>query len=1192
MLGAQLHDRYRLDAQLGQGGMGIVYRARDLVLDRPVAVKLVNDTKLSTAGRAQLLYEAQVAAQLNHPNIITVFDAGEADGTPFVVMELIEGASLHEHRPTDLATTVAIARQVCAALQHAHAHGIVHRDLKPENIFLTLTGTAKLMDFGLARPVAARLTQEGALVGTVFYVAPEQALGEAVGPRADLYALGILLYELTTGRLPFTADDPLAVISQHLYAPVIPPRAHNAAIPPALEALIVRLMSKRPEDRPASAHEVEQVLAQLDLAPSSAATDFSMLDRIAQGRLIGRERELAAAKASWQRACTGQLQVLFITGEPGIGKTRVARELATRVAVTGGRALLGECYAQGGAPYAPIGQIIRQAAQVGPAAFARLPDPVLADLLTMAPDLRAQYPEVSPNPSLDPASEQQRVFESAITLFSALADQAPLLLLLDDAHWADAGTLALLQHVARRMRAHRLALALTCREAELAESRQLNNLFDDLYRRHLAVSIRLNRLTRTQTGDLLAALFAEEITPEFLEAIFRETEGNPFFVVEVCKALIESGKLSFAEGRWQRPSIAELEIPTTVQAAITGRVAQLPEAVQETLRRAAIQGREFDFALLRATSELDETALIEALERAERAQLISEIPRPGVEFFAFVHALIPTILRETLSGLRRKRLHQGVAAALEQQRPEDFEALAYHYAAAGEPERARVYLIRAGDRARRLAALIDAERHYLAALHDWPQAEAAGRAEVLLKLGECQWVTGELPRAVATLQTAQALFETLGDELKLAEVCRMLGRLHWELADRPAAMEHYQRALTILEQGPETPELARAISAISQAHMILIDFDQAIQWGERALALAERLGADDVVVHALNNLGVSRTLVHAYDQERGLAMLEESLRRAQALGLPYEIGRALYNLGESLFGLGRYPQARQRFEALLAHGMRIHSTLFTGLGVRLLMELDWRQGRWAEALARRPAAMEAAADSVMVWQGAIFAAMDNDLGQFEAARSNMETLAAQVARLDQIQTLVPCLEQLARAQAGLGRLAEATQTIAQYLDPLDRNPQLHWVCTMPALLACRWYTRHPHPGAGASAAACLQRLQRARDQMRSPQSEAALAEGQAAVAAAGCDWPLALSLAQTAAAQWETLGHPFDCVRALRVVAPAATHAGATATARQAAAQAEAIIHALAEQLPTDALRQSLLANPPGRDLDIGPAAA
>jgi eukaryotic-like serine/threonine-protein kinase len=452
VIGTSLNGRYDLQAEIGSGGMGLVYRAHDRLLDRDVAVKVLSAPRLTPESRARLLREARAVARLAHPNVVTVYDAGESDGLPYVVMELVEGPSLHERPARDLDEILAVARQLCAALEHAHGQGIVHRDLKPENVLLAADGTAKLVDFGLARTVASRLTAHGAILGTVAYLAPEQALGQEVDGRADLYALGVLLYELVTGRLPFTADDPVAVISQHLYAPVVPPRARNPAVPRALEALILRLLSKTREGRPASAAEVLAALDGLARDRPAASTpaveaveeELSLLSRIVRGRIVGRERELAQARALWQQAAAGEGQVLLVSGEPGVGKTRLVRELATQVQVSGGRALFGQCYAEGGAPYAPFAEILRHALRQEEDLAADLPAPVVADLLTLAPALRARFPGVPSNPPLDPRSEQQRILENMALFFAHLSRERPLLLVVEDAHWAGSGTLALL----------------------------------------------------------------------------------------------------------------------------------------------------------------------------------------------------------------------------------------------------------------------------------------------------------------------------------------------------------------------------------------------------------------------------------------------------------------------------------------------------------------------------------------------------------------------------------------------------------------------------------------------------------------------------------------------------------------------------------------------------------------------------
>ena len=620
MIGNVLNHRYRLDAELGRGGMGVVYRGHDLLLERDVAVKMISQAGLGTEGRVRLLREAQAVAQLNHPNIITLYDAGEADGATYIVMELLDGRSLYERRPQNLDELVEIARQVCAALDHAHTHGIIHRDLKPENVIVSGTlapsGSVdpalpaqnrdeglrvKLTDFGLARSVASRLTTEGGLVGTVFYLPPEQALGKELDGRADLYALGVMLYELAAGRLPYSGDDPLTVISQHLHAPVVPPTTFNPDIPRPLEALILKLMSKQPEDRPASAAEVGRILERIAhkstdiLAALGAPAELSPLDRLVRGRLVGRDRELVDVKAAWQRATVQPApeteHVLLISGESGVGKTPLVRELRALAEVSRGRVLAAECYAEGSAPYAPIAHIIREAL-AEPAGELELSDLVLADLARLAPEIRDRFPNLPENPPLGPQAEQQRLFESVASACAALIArgratsrgpvESPLLFVIEDVHWADGGTLAILRHLARRSRTARLKLllVLTYRESMLNEARGLSEVLLDFTRERLATQVRLSLFNRSQTAELLEVMFQQEIPPAFVDSVYAETEGNLFYIEEVCRTLIDEGGLycsNCGDACWVFPQdLTHTPIPQSVRLAVQARVGKLP----------------------------------------------------------------------------------------------------------------------------------------------------------------------------------------------------------------------------------------------------------------------------------------------------------------------------------------------------------------------------------------------------------------------------------------------------------------------------------------------------------------------------------------------------------------------------------------------------------------------------------------
>jgi eukaryotic-like serine/threonine-protein kinase len=256
--------RYQVKKFLGEGGKKKVYLAYDTVLDRDVAFALIKIEKLDDASRMRISREAKAMGKLgDHPNVITIYDFGQEGEQPYVVLPLMPGGDVEgliekapEHRlPIEQATK--IVREVCKGLEHAHAKGIIHRDIKPGNVWLSGDGTAKVGDFGLALAVdVSRLTGEGMMVGTYYYMPPEQALGGEVTPRADLYSLGAMLYEMVTGRPPFMGDDTVAIIGQHINIPPVSPNWHRPDLPPPLAALIMRLLEKDPQKRPATAKEV------------------------------------------------------------------------------------------------------------------------------------------------------------------------------------------------------------------------------------------------------------------------------------------------------------------------------------------------------------------------------------------------------------------------------------------------------------------------------------------------------------------------------------------------------------------------------------------------------------------------------------------------------------------------------------------------------------------------------------------------------------------------------------------------------------------------------------------------------------------------------------------------------------------------------------------------------------------------
>ena len=335
MIGEIINDRYHLDAVLGHGGMGAVYRAHDLELERDVAIKLLNQVVFVKKERDRLLHEAKVIAKLRHPNIVSIYDVGESENAPFFVMEYVEGGSLQENHPGDIDGILGIIIQISKGLDGAHDKGIIHRDLKPENVLLEKDRTVKLVDFGIARSDMTRFTSEEQITGTANYLAPETIKGEEIDGRADLYSLGVIMYELTTDQLPFEADSLLGVINKHLFDGAVPPIEVAPDLPLDLNDLILRMLSKDPEERPASAREVLQILetsgdffehTAKTIVQTPIPTPVSNHNLQTQpSSFIGRQGDLVQID---KLLADPNCRLLTLVGIGGIGKTRLATQAA------------------------------------------------------------------------------------------------------------------------------------------------------------------------------------------------------------------------------------------------------------------------------------------------------------------------------------------------------------------------------------------------------------------------------------------------------------------------------------------------------------------------------------------------------------------------------------------------------------------------------------------------------------------------------------------------------------------------------------------------------------------------------------------------------------------------------------------------------------------------------------------------
>jgi len=770
--------RYTVKRFLGEGGKKRVYLAHDTLLDRDVAFALIKTEGLDDVGRDRISREAKAMGRLGtHPHIVSVFDLGEENGQPYIVTELMGGGDVEgliekapEHRPP-LDRTLEIGIQVCRGLEFAHGHGIVHRDLKPGNVWLTADGTAKLGDFGLAVALdKSRLTQAGMMVGTVSYMPPEQAIGGEVAPRSDLYSLGAMLYEMATGRPPFVGDESVAIITQHLNTVPIVPSWHNAAVPPALEALILRLLEKDPAMRPGTASEVREALETVQSGARSAVAvgrDAEVLATPApenpmyRRAFVGRESELRQLQNAYDAAVSGRGGLAMVVGEPGIGKTSLCEQLATYATIRGGKTLVGHCYEEGSLslPYLPFVEAIRSYVlardQVG------LRDDLgsgAGDVARIVSEIRDRL-HVDPPASGAPEDDRWRLLQAVSGFLRSAAAVQPLVIVLEDLHDADRGTLDLLLHLSRNLAASRLLIVGSYRDVEVDRGHPLSNTLAELRRGANFLRIPLRGLTAEEVQRMLASVAQQDIPWPLAELVHRQTEGNPLFVQEMLRYLVEEGLVERREGSLRRVGDDSLagRIPEGLRDVIGKRLARLSDQTNQVLAVASVVGREFRLDVLQPVLALPEEQLYQALEEATTLAVVEQRQATGTVAFRFTHAFFRQTLYEEQFIPRRIRWHQQVGRALETvygRRLEEHAAeLAEHFAQSTEPEdldKALRYCELAAERAMNVYAYGEAQRHLEQALkvHEVLDPDnSLKRCDLLLALGEAM-LPGGTPMAV------------------------------------------------------------------------------------------------------------------------------------------------------------------------------------------------------------------------------------------------------------------------------------------------------------------------------------------------------------------------------------------------------------------------------------------------------------
>ncbi|MEO8190461.1 MAG: ABC transporter substrate-binding protein [Acidobacteriota bacterium] len=730
MTQTKLSNRYEIAGELGRGGMGVVYRARDPLLNREVAVKLISSQDLAPEIEGRFQREAQIVAQMDHPAIVPIYDFGNDGGSLFFVMPLVAGTTLARmirDQSLRLGDVVDIGIQVADALDYSHARGVVHRDIKPANIMVTReegsSVRVRVMDFGLARADSeSRLTKTGTLIGTMAYLSPEQVSSRAFDARSDIYALGTVLYECLVGDPPFTGELQ-SILYRIVHENPQPPRALGAEIREELQDIIMRCLQKDPGKRPQKAGQISEALrrhkaslATEEFGMSIVASPSRMIQRPAMAAFIGREKEFAELQRRLNAAISGEGQFAVVAGEPGIGKTRLLEELKTLASARKIRVLYGRFVEQAGTfSYQGFCELIqdyfRSRDAAGSSAGSDRPD--LSDL---AAPLTALFPQLSEISELRSAGsgatrtavaadEREKKPEDRIQIFELLARALtrigggkPLVLVLENLHGAEASIEAL-QYVVRRLGPTPTLIVGSYRQTETDKRHPLTRMLDSFADDPRFVSTTLAPLSPSEHRALVASLVgAPNVADDLAKRLHDATEGNPFFTKELIRSLVDSGGISRDDtGSWSVSKEAEISadaLPATIQQAVEKRVERLPEELRDTLSIASVLGKTFDARDLEALAD-ESRNIDDDLDKLLRDGILEEERESRGDRLTFASGIVRDVLYAALSRRKRRSLHRKYAELIEKRAAGRLERiypeLVHHFSQADVPDKTVEY---------------------------------------------------------------------------------------------------------------------------------------------------------------------------------------------------------------------------------------------------------------------------------------------------------------------------------------------------------------------------------------------------------------------------------------------------------------------------------------------------------------------
>ncbi len=922
--------RYQMLKHLGEGGIGKVYRTYDRWIGKEVALKVstaeVENFSLLESFKTEFL----LLAQLRHPGVVEALDFGYSDEIqsgklfPYFTMELVEGKNLEKtfnsffdpHQAmAEFERLIRLIWQICDILEFLHLRGIVHCDLKPDNLKVTdRIFRPKILDFGLSEKVKSKRGQEKK--GTLPYMAPEMFKEEALDERTDLYSLGVILYELVTSKLPFSFDDPVKIISAHLQQEPTPPSELNHNLPPSLDELIMKLLEKSPGDRPDNAAQVKEIIeAGLKRDFKKAKRfDFSeektFLAHLYSGPMVGRETEFSQLENNLKQAASSRGSCLFLAGEQGVGKTFLFKHLKMNCQLRGIIFVDSTCLEKQTLAYQPLMEILHK---LEPYAENRCPEQIVQNL-------KGVFKWSGDNSST--SLQAQSSFHQKITdLLLGISQFFPVAMVIENLQWADLSTLKFLEYFKRQEDKGRIFLCCSLRDEKLKEKAPLQTLVDHCAKEGNNEYLRLNRFDLSQTRSLISSkLTKQKFQPELFDYVHQRTSGNPFFIIEVLKYLMENNTIGLSDSIWTADikKLRESLVPDSIEAVLLKNLERYDKKMLYFLNVIAVIGKRFTFKLVKKLNLFDKKTISEILSFLTNDQLLirKEESAEDKTYYEFANQSLQTLLYQRLNVPKRISWHKKVAELLEKiglKEGEDsvFE-IAHHYLEGEEFEKAYQYALLSAEKMEQRFANDEVLRYLEKAIEaalkfsDRQKAKKQQAMALMRRADFCRRV-GELNQAEKDYLTVLKLTESSSDLKILAKTYNDLGETYRLKHDYKKGIWCLKKAMHIHQKLDDPHQLADTLSYMGLLYWTDSQYKEALDCFQEALKIDQKLGKKSSLASTLNNMGLVFWSQQQYSQ--ALKYFTESLSQYRDLDNKEWIARSLNNIGATHFYLGEYYQA-------------------------------------------------------------------------------------------------------------------------------------------------------------------------------------------------------------------------------------------------------------------------------------------